>query len=294
MPKQKTEEKGLAKTDAAGNKLAVPFGPLTMPLEQASLVAEALSTNLGGGTLDPFALPHLTVPSSGTTTWEVPTSEGPVEVKEFNAVILVLSGVKRQYFEKAFKGAGGPPDCASADGILGIGDPGGDCANCELATWGSSAVEGSRGQACSERRHLFLLADCTDGPLFFNMPATSGKLLTEYLGQIGWKGMMFHQVATTIALEKHQTANSPEFSRTTFKFGGVLPPEAAEIAAQFKSALEDAIAVAPPDPRDQVAPRVEADLEPAPDVGVDPPAEVDFDDPEAIEAPTDPDTNPDA
>jgi len=256
----KATEKGLAKTDATGNKLAVPFGPLLMEEAQAEAVAAALSVNLGGGTLDPFSLPHLTIPSSGTTTWSVPTSEGVVEVKEFDAVILILSGTRRQFFAAAYKGGGGPPDCASADGVLGVGDPGGACASCEFAEWGSATDaqgESTRGQACGERRHLFLLADCTDGPLFFNMPATSAKLLTEYLGQIGWKGQMYNQVATRIALEVHKTASSPDFSRATFAFAGVLDPKAAAVAAGFKAALEGAISTASPDPRDQAAvPRV--------------------------------------
>ena len=71
------------------------------------------------------------------------------------------------------------PICASVDGKLGIGDPGGACAACELNDFGTA--EDGKGKACKNMRSLYLLQSGEIMPIMLNLPPTSLKPFNEFM-----------------------------------------------------------------------------------------------------------------
>ena len=95
---------------------------------------EAMAEELDG--LD-GGFERIKIPSAGSTVFEVP-GENPNEpdaVKEFSAVILYHHPLFAYYKDK-YTGGSNPPDCGSFDGVIGEGDPGGNCAKCPYNQFG--------------------------------------------------------------------------------------------------------------------------------------------------------------
>ena len=111
------------------------------------------------------------IPSGGSTMFELPadTDDEPETVKEFSAVILYHHPLL-QYYREKYTGGSNPPDCGSFDGVTGEGDPGGACAKCPLAQFGSGE---NNGKACKSRRRVFLLREGEIFPLILSLPTGS-------------------------------------------------------------------------------------------------------------------------
>ena len=139
-------------------------------------VENAISKEMDGLTA---AFDVIKIPIGGVTMFEMPT-DNPEEtdsVKEFSAVILHHHPM-RAYYQEAYKGGTNPPDCGSFDGIYGMGNPGGECANCIYNEFGTG-VNGSK--ACKERRRLYLLREGDIFPLIMSLPTGSLKPFSRYL-----------------------------------------------------------------------------------------------------------------
>ena len=92
------------------------------------------------------------IPSGGTTVFEISDEDGESDsVKDFTAVILHHHPLNC-YYKTKYTGGSNPPDCGSFDGIIGVGDPGGECKKCPLNQY-ESAEEGNgkASQACNAR-----------------------------------------------------------------------------------------------------------------------------------------------
>ena len=108
------------------------FAIMNMKKDIKSIVVD----NFGADGLRLTDLERITVPAGGGTMWEVPTidSEG-VDYHKTLTGIIIGSQTGRKYWKTSFDETGGgtPPDCFSADGVDGIGNPGGQCASCPNA-----------------------------------------------------------------------------------------------------------------------------------------------------------------
>lgn len=213
------------------------FGILSAaPAELAAmqeLVAEAVKDDV-----TQFDLPEIKVPAGGGTSWEVPTLSGDEAVKSLRCVVLCAQKV-RQYYADEFSGESVPPDCASADGRTGIGEPGGDCANCPLAQWGSG---GNGGQACSERRHMMLLKEDAALPIFLNLPPSSLKGFKRFRALLLGAMTPLHGVVAELGLTKAKNKTGIEYSEVTFTAAGPLEPEAVTRAAEMKQVFQGMLA----------------------------------------------------
>jgi len=234
----------------SNDKLAKPmqFGILSAaPDELAAmqeLVAEAVKDDV-----TQFDLPEVKVPAGGGTSWEVPTLEGDQAVKSLRAVILCAQKV-RHYHATKFEDGGGndPPDCASSDGITGQGSPGGDCASCPLAQWGSGT---NGGQACSERRHMMLLREDGALPLFLSLPPSSIKGFKKFRALLLNAMTPLHGVVVELTLTKVKNKGGIAYCEVTFTAAGKLDPEATAHAAELRdvfAAMLTARMDAPADP----------------------------------------------
>ncbi len=172
---------------------------------------------------------RIKMPSGDTTLFQIP-SENPEEPefeKEFSAVILYHHPI-RAYFKDKFTGASNPPDCGSIDGIVGYGNPGGDCKNCvlnEFGTWENNA------KACKERQRLYLLREGELFPVMLSLPTGSLRRLLS-------KGIKSSEVVTRFSLVKTTNKGGIAYAKAAFRVDRRLTSEElpliANLAGQIK------------------------------------------------------------
>ena len=113
--------------------------------------------NLRGQKITERDLRRVKVPPQGITIWSIPTTEGDIHTEEITG-ILVEYTTPRAYWDRPMDpNTLTPPNCSSHNGVMGVGDPGGACHLCPFSKYGSDPREDSNGQACKEKRMLFLL-----------------------------------------------------------------------------------------------------------------------------------------
>lgn len=202
-----------------------------VPVEDGISLGQIVEINQGGH-IDPSILDRVRVPAGGGTAWEVPTISGETEsVKELKGIIV---GAKdsRLYFSKKYDGSNDPPDCFSDDGITGVGDPGGNCAECPLSKFGS----GGERPRCAQRKLILLLRSDSVLPIVLNLPPSSLREVERYFMRLSAQRKTFFQVETTFKLEKDKSGDGIVYSRAIPVFSRFLTPEeSASAGAMWKS-----------------------------------------------------------
>lgn len=165
-------------------------------------------------------------PASGEAQWKMEDLDG--SMTRFNDVegIVIFHKMTRSYWKTKFKGGGTPPDCASEDGLEGVGNPGGTCSKCPFSKFGSGE---NNSQACRQIKQLFLLREGEILPVLINLsPINSEKATTFFLRLLSRKQLAFNQVITKITM-------SPDKSNSGYDYGDVkmamveqIPPEASD------------------------------------------------------------------
>lgn len=180
----------------------------------AQVASEIVRDTLGGGISSHLQLQRLTVPSgTSAPVWQIPSLDGEAELLPvLQGVILRIARV-RVYYAKPFAetGGGAPPDCVSVNCVTGHGDPGGDCNQCPLAKFGS-ADQGS-GQACSERRLIFLMPQSGIIPVVVDAPPTSLKAISQYQLLVANQMMRTYEMVTALTLEKDKSGDGFDYWR---------------------------------------------------------------------------------
>jgi len=165
---------------------------------------------------------RIKIPSAGSTVFEVPGEDGESDaVKEFSAVIL-LHHVLNCYYKSKYVGGSNPPDCGSFDGIIGVGDPGGECAKCPLNRFGSGE-NGSK--ACKNRRRIYVLREGEVFPLLLSLPTGSLNEFTKYIQRLLTKGRKSNMVVTRFSLRKATSTGGVTYSQAQFAIDRPLSPE---------------------------------------------------------------------
>ncbi len=165
---------------------------------------------------------RIKIPSAGSTVFEFPSEDGGTEpVKEFSAVILYHHPLFA-YYKSKYTGGNNPPDCGSYDGIIGEGDPGGECKRCLYNQFGSGE-NGSK--ACKNRRRIFVLQEGEIFPLLLSLPTGSLRELTKYLKRLLSKGRKSNSVVTRFSLQKATNSGGLAYSQAQFTVDRPLTPE---------------------------------------------------------------------
>ncbi len=170
-----------------------------------------------------FTFDRFKIPSGGSTAFEVPGEDDSDTqmVKEVEGVILLQHPAYAYYLEK-YTGGNNPPDCGSFDGVQGVGNPGGACAECPYNQFGSG--EG-QSKACKNRRMIYILQEGELLPMVLSLPTGSLKEFTKYLKRQLSKGRRLNQVVTKISLKKATSNSGIAFSQAVFSFVRALEPE---------------------------------------------------------------------
>jgi hypothetical protein len=183
-------------------------------------MAEMIAEELDG--LD-AGFERIKIPSAGGTVFEIP-GENPNEpetVKEFSAVILYHHPLFA-YYKTKYTGGSNPPDCGSFDGVMGEGDPGGECKTCAYNKFGTGE-NGSK--ACKNRRRIFVLREGEIFPMLLSLPTGSLRELTRYLKRLLSKGRKSNSVITRFSLKKAVNSTGIAYSQAQFTADRLLTAE---------------------------------------------------------------------
>jgi hypothetical protein len=195
-------------------------------------IMQAMEFNLGASSISDLDLTRITVPSGGGPMWINETLAGPVASEKLSGVIVLIRD-ERKYWSTRLEGDNTrtPPDCASLDGIYGIGTPGGECASCPLNQFGSDGT----GKACGEYRSLFLLRGTNKLPDLVAIPPTSLGNCRKYITRLITSGIMYSKCITTLSLDPQKNAAGKPYSQVRFALEGLLSPEDGDRAMQFNT-----------------------------------------------------------
>lgn len=175
-------------------------------------VADMLLAASGGQRLSPFDLDVIKVPSGqGAALWSIPTLSGEDDtVRTLEGIVIVQRSI-RSYWSASMEDSGGgsPPDCTSQDGVVGRGDPGGECVDCPMAQFGS-ALKGS-GQACKANTLLFLLQPDSLVPMVVKAPPTSLKPLKSFMYRLMNERIPMFGAVLSFGLQKMKGSGTPDY-----------------------------------------------------------------------------------
>ena len=226
-------------------------------LRDPTEVKQVIEANIGT-TLSPFDLDRVKVPSGGGTLWEIPTLTGLEDSKELTGVIIHWQDV-RCYWHDEFSGTGTPPDCASDDGEVGIGNPGGTCKECPFAQWESSPKEGSKAQACKQVRRLFILRPGELLPMLVSVPPTSIGAIKKFFQRLAAQGTPFYGLVTKLELAKTKNAGGISYSEIVPTPDAVVDAETVRVLEGLRETFRPILETAPLTPSDYDAADVTGD-----------------------------------
>ncbi|HZT29221.1 MAG TPA: hypothetical protein VFA33_05025 [Bryobacteraceae bacterium] len=202
---------------------------LTMPDEERKEVMAAFDTNCRDGTITEFDLPRIKV-TPGMAQWLISdVVEGDKTEPAIECVVL-YDRKSRTYYQS--KDAGKvPPDCSSRDGKTGQGTPGGECAKCPLAKWGSAG----EAQACKESRQLLIAHGSSRLPEVLSIPPTSLKAVRQFFVRLVTQGIQYHHCILRFELEKAQNPQGKVYGKAAVKFVRKLSPEEIASAEEMRA-----------------------------------------------------------
>lgn len=205
-----------------------PYLPALIPEPGEMTMAQVIAENTGSEGINRFSLTPIKIPSGGTQAWTVPTLLGPEVEKELEGIIVWFTP-SRGYWPQAYGegGGGSPPQCASSDGLIGVGNPGGSCHDCHLNQY--ETAEKGRGKACKEMRQVFLLLPGSLLPVRLQCSPASIAPFKNYMLTLANSALAYHRVVSAIALTAERNSDGMVYSKIVPRFVRKLIPE--EVAA---------------------------------------------------------------
>ena len=170
-----------------------------------------------------------------TPQFEMPDGE---TVESFEAHILHYHNAN-QYYSQPFGDGGGPPDCASSNGISADGGTDcrqEDCADCELNKYRSAPNDGA-GKACTNTIRLYLLLDGDVLPCLLKAPPSSLSKKEPKKNLLKWltnapnvaakhhMGVKYQPIKVRFSLETKKFASGMSASALKVETARVLDPQ---------------------------------------------------------------------
>jgi hypothetical protein len=204
-------------------------------------IQDIIAETLGGEQLTEFDLPRVKIPSGGSTTWEIPTLGGTEPSKTLSGILVHWKQTRAYWAPDANSNT--PPQCRS-EGVdtraVGVGDPGGPCAICPLAQFGSAVDDRGNpapGQACNKKEIWFLLQEGGALPLAVSLPATSLGPAKSYRMSFATGLVSMASFVTTITLEATKNAKGDPYAVIKPAIGGRLSDEESQRAKSYAAAF---------------------------------------------------------
>tara|TARA_Y100000310_G_scaffold331890_2_gene406372 strand:+ start:15676 stop:16509 length:834 start_codon:yes stop_codon:yes gene_type:complete len=224
---------------AKNNELAI-----VDPKEYAMLkvapdrVASLLRANLGDDEeISERDLTRVGFPSGKVAVFEIETEDGTETPQEIQGIIL-YAGSRRALWGDPYGTSAEktPPICSSIDAKVGVGyltkeeaaaaaeKPGGSipqrlCKTCPKAQFGSGVDEKgepTKGQACQQRKLLFLAVPDRAMPIVLSLPPTSIAAHKAYGMKLASVGKDIRSVVTKISLKKDKNDKGIEYAIAEF------------------------------------------------------------------------------
>jgi hypothetical protein len=239
---QQTQNQQVRKPMAKKDEIATRTPAYLANVQDVGQVLGALAENFEGEQLDRFAFPKVTIPAGGGAAMTVPGPDGEEAETEIRGVI-VYQHQSRAYWKGSMDDeavGAGPPDCAADNGKWGQGNPGGECAKCPMAAFGSG--KGGRGQACKLMRNVYFLMSGKSLPIVIQVPPTSLKSYKAYVFNLSTVNKVFYGVETIIGVSTgHKDKQGRPYSKFSFRSSRDMEGEelakTASYAFEFKEAL---------------------------------------------------------
>jgi len=241
-PKQDKQEEALVAREATG------FAIVDVP--EAREVMIAAFDQLG---ITDRLLNRIKVPSGGMTAWEIEDLEGTHVEQHLDVIIIAMKGRQKAWWPTSMEdgGGGSPPSCVSTDGRSGIGINSLDadavqgkhlCAECPWDKFGSSRG-GGNGKDCKDFALLFFFRQGSRIPSLLQIPATSLKVLQNYILRLIDGGKRFEGCVTRLGLKKSQSQGGITYSTLDLSWVSDLDAVAAEsmrsIGKEFLARIDE-------------------------------------------------------
>jgi hypothetical protein len=215
-------------------------------------LAELRSEMAVGGNEDlgRFDMPRIKMPAQGMLQFIMP--DGNTQ-KEITGIICAFKDVR--VFYKDNDSMNTPPDCVSEDCRCGKGKIRPDqeragvyeCAKCPHNQWGS-ALNGSGGKACSERRILAIQTETGLLPMLLNLPVTSVKPIVDTMrGIISTHQALINNFILTLRLREEKNAKGIKYAVVEIDPTSVkkLAPEMADTLKAMRLAAKGMLDAVP-------------------------------------------------
>lgn len=196
----------------------VDQGFAILRMDEGVTIEDIMAENLGGGiTLSDLDVAK--VPAGGGLAWKILDEDGkPTAVPELVGIIVAQQTL-RSFYKENYTGTGTPPDCASEDGVKGVGNPGGFCRDCPKNAWGTGTDQAGRptkGKACKERVRLYLLTKDSVLPTVINVPPTSLRAFRMFCARLTKSMRSITGVVVRLGLTESKSAAGIAYSQITF------------------------------------------------------------------------------
>lgn len=210
--------------------------------ETGENLMELLHENVGDQ-ISVFDFAKLTVPPGGGDHWSIPTADGSKMEKEIEGVILMRKSGKA-YWKISLDDSteNTPPDCSSDDGLIGIGEPGGNCPSCPLNQYETAAK--GKGKACKDKCDIFILTKNGILPMVIQVPPTSLKGFKQYGMLLLDAGKDISKVVTKFSLNV-ETKSGKKTAVIQYRSGGDVDPAMYPFIAKYKETLRALVAQVP-------------------------------------------------
>ena len=226
----------MAKKNGNGKALVVVEAFLPVAENYDDLKA-LVADNIGDDEVSAFSLPKIKMPAAGGLQW---THDG-VALSSLQCIILHWK-CTRGFWPGDFSG-NTPPQCAAANGRVGVGEPGGTCKTCPLSQWDSG--KDGRGQACKEMRPLMIVLPGELLPVRVTLPPSSIKPFKLYMMSLINKQVPYWQAVTKIGLAGAVTQTGIKYSVATFEMADRLDADAVARLAVYRDGIVDQAVAAP-------------------------------------------------
>lgn len=196
-----------------------------------------LQEELGDIPLTPRdVFPMYTFPTGTGTQFELSDGMGDKEYTKTISGVILHAGTYRAYHPEPLESGNKIPLCSSNNGVVGNGQPGGECLKCPLDSFGSAALKvnshgrivngmdsvvdhdtgqpiaeyntdvkikkvDGKGKACTEYRMLYLLMEGIERPVILRVPPTSLTTVKMFIKKVVSEGSPKHGVVTEFSLK---------------------------------------------------------------------------------------------